>query len=196
MRATLALSLSFSLPLSLLFCSIVIVKSLVLIRQRMIVYRRECLSVATLSKHSNSIFHCMEYTWTKIWQNLFSLRLSYFLLFARVSFCLWRLNIGFYCVLTRWQLSILEMKARHRSNERKSKKDKAKVTAAMVPVTLVPLYISYREKMQSTFKNNIWIEQSLSFFKCRLRWTRAVATVDAVDFAKLSQLLSIHIQMR
>lgn len=123
---TCSLSLSFCLPLSLLFCSIIIVKSLVLIRQRMIVYRRECLSVATLSKHSNSIFHCMEYTWTKIWQNLFSLCLSlrpfYFLLFAWVSFCLWRLNIGFYCVLTRWQLSILEMKARHRSNERKSKK--------------------------------------------------------------------------
>ena len=49
MRATLAFSRYLS------FCaralSLVAVESFALIRQKMIVYRRDCLSVATLSKH-------------------------------------------------------------------------------------------------------------------------------------------------
>ena len=46
---TCSLSLSFAFPA---FCSIITVESLAFIRQQMIVYETECLSIATLSKHS------------------------------------------------------------------------------------------------------------------------------------------------
>ena len=51
------------------------------------------------------------------------------------------------------------------------------------------------EEMQSSVRKNRCIEQRLSVLKCRTRWTRAAVTVESVDFAKSSQLLSIHVQM-